>query len=696
MIWTQRLAAPRLPAIIAALAIVQFLASPSVARAEEPFRLDGRITDRVAALEGREGEVEAALQQLEQDDDVELWVVYVATFSGRNAQDWADETANISSLGLNDALLAVATEDRAYAYSVDQQFPLTDAELARIATGAIEPALSNDDWAGAAIAAAEGIGQALDGRPAPGEDVQPEAPDDGGASWLAWVLVGLVVLGLIVFVVYRLRRAGGRKGVPVPAPPPTADPYDRMSLDELRRRAAAQLVETDDAIRTSEQELAFAIAEFGEEQTAPFAAALEAAREDMAVAFRVQQRLDDSEPEDDATRRSMLIEICHRTDAASDRLDAEAQKFDELRDLQKKVPEILPRLEREIVALSDRIPMVSTTVAELRRVYAPTAIAAVADNDEQARQRLAFASEQVTAGRAHLDAGNAGRAAVAARAAEEAVGQAARLLDAVDRLGRDLAGSANKIQAAIADMESSLTEARRIGEGKELGALMGRAEVALMEARTAASDEGGRDPLGALERLEEADDALDRALEGIRDERARKQKARASLDQALLAARARIDAATDFITTRRGAVRSEARTRLSEAGRHYDRAVSLAESDPATGLRHARSAESLAHDAQRLADDDVSRYGRPPGGFGGGGSDWGAILGGILIGNVLGGGGGRAGGWRTPGRSGGGRRGGGGGFGGFGGGRRGGGGRFRVGSFGGRGMGGRRGGGGRF
>lgn len=665
--------------MVTLMTTVALAAAAGSASAEEPFRLEEQIEDRVGALEGRESEVRDAIDRLKEREGIQLWLGYVDSFSGLNAQEWADQTATISSLGLNDVLLAVSIEDRAYAYSVDQQFPLSDAELADVATVAIEPALSSNDWAGAAVGAAQGIGQLLNEQPVTAPEIRPgePSPGGGGASWLLWVLLGLLLVGGIGFILFRwgrtrLRPAGER---PTSA---SQDPFEGLSTAELRRRAAAQLVETDDAIKTSEQELGFAIAEFGEDQTAPFSAALDAAREDMAVAFRVQQRLDDAEPEDEATRRSMLIEICRRTDAASDRLDAEAEKFDELRDLQKNVPQVLARLERSLDPLARRIPSAATSLRDLAATHAPEAMAAVADNVEQATGRLDLAREQVAAGRRHLQAGALGLAVVTARAAEEATGQAARLLDAIDRLKQDLAESGRRIEAAIADTETSLAEARRGGAGERLDEEIAVAEAALEEARTAASPEGGRDPLVALRRLEQADEALDRALEGVRDAREREEHARASLEQALPAARAQIDAARDYVTTRRGAVGGGARTRLSEAVRHLERATSLGETDPVTALQEAKAAESLARQAQRLAEEDVSRYRhREPVG-GRGGTDWGAMLGGILIGTVLGGGrhGHGGGGFRFPG-----------------GGRRGGGGRF---GFGGRGMGGRRGGGGRF
>ena len=64
------------------------------------------------ALGGRATEVRAALDTLRREDNVQLWVVYVDSFEGINAQDWADQTARLSDLGLNDMLLAVAIGDR--------------------------------------------------------------------------------------------------------------------------------------------------------------------------------------------------------------------------------------------------------------------------------------------------------------------------------------------------------------------------------------------------------------------------------------------------------------------------------------------------------------------------------------------------------------------------------------------------------
>jgi uncharacterized membrane protein YgcG len=655
--------------VISAAAAIAAAALAGPAPAEPPFRLDTQVTDRAGALDGDTAEVQAAVDRLRAEDNVDLWLVYVDSFSGVNAQDWADETAQTSDLGLSDVLLAVATGDRAYAYSVDDQFPLSDAQLAELASDEIEPELRRDDWRGAAVAAADGLRSAVGGE------------SGGGSTWLWALLVVAAVAAVILGVVWLVRSRSRSRAAPAAGGEPGAvrgeDDLATLSTKELERRANRLLVETDDAVKTSEQELGFATAEFGEAQTVRFAEALANAKVELAAAFRLRQQLEDDQPEDEAARRVLLTEIVTRTDTASDRLDAEAAAFDELRDLQANAPQVLAGLASAVAELEGRLPGAEAALARLGATYALVALTGVAANVGEARERLVFARETIAQGGSASTSGKPGEAAVAARAAEEAVGQARQLLDAVDRLETDLGDAARRIDATVAEAEADLAAARALAAtDTSLAGAVAAAEAAVQEAAAAASPAGGRDPLGALRRLEAAGTALDEALAAVRDRQEQQRKARAQLEQALLAARSQLETASDFVTTRRGAVGSDARTRLAEARRHFDAALEAMEADPAQALHHAQAADALAEQALRAAQADASRYEQPTdrgGGIGG------AMLGGILIGELL----------ETMQRGGfGGGRGGGRG-GGFGGG-------FNPGSFGGRGTRGRRGGGGRF
>ncbi|MEE1741725.1 TPM domain-containing protein [Streptomyces sp. BE147] len=694
-------------ALTALLAVCWLVLSPAVtARADDPVTLsrDGQITDRVGALGDREPQVKAALDQLFDDRRVQLFVVYVRDFSGRSAQTWADETANRNGLGQEDVLLSVATHDRQYAYSVDAGSRLTDAQLRDVAGTAIEPALRENDWAGAAIGAANGYSAVLAGQPVPTPTLTPGPADPGtgdsdpssaGDLVLPLVLVGGA--GAVAAYAYtrRKRRMSGRT---TPAASgwggAGGGPEPSLPLPELDAQAKGVLVDTDDAVRTSEEELGFATAQFGEEAAAPFTEAVTRAKSELTAAFRLRQQLDDAFPEDDATRRRMLDEIISRCATANEGLDTVSEDFDRLRALERTAPQALATVETTFRELTGRITAAEATLSGMRARYAELAIAPAAAGIEQAKDRLVFATSSLNQARQAVDDGDNARAAVYVRAAEGAVGQAATLADAVDRRAAELDEAAERLPAALTETETDLADAGGLLEGTsegvptaDLRGRIARAETVLGGVREEVAA-GRHDPIDALRRVEEADTALDEALAGAREQDQGNRRARSLLDQAMLTARSAIAAAADYITTNRGAVGSQARTRLAEAQRRWERARELSATDDArSALDEAQQADALAGQARSLAEQDVRGFDGPqgPGGGGrsggggmGGGGMGGAVLGGILLGGLLGGGG----------------RGGMGG--GFGGGGLGGGSLGGPGSFGGGGTRGRRGGGGRF
>lgn len=687
------------------------LAGAPPARAEDPVTLSqqGQITDRVGALGDRKGAVTAALDKLYADRRIQLFVTYVRDFSGRSAQSWADATAQKNGLGQNDVLLAVATGARQYAYSADVDSGFTEEQLAAVARTAIEPALKQNDWAGAAIGAARGYDAVLGGLPVPVPAITPGVPDPGGGasgeSGAGDFVLPVVVVGaagaLGAYAYSRRKRGaggggGGGRGTRTDHPGWDGKKAEPTPLPELDARAKALLVETDDAVRTSVEELGFASAQFGDEAITTFTGAVEYAKGELTHAFRLRQQLDDAYPEDDATRRRMLDEIVARCTEANRRLDAESEGFDRLRDLEKNAPQALATVEAHFRALTGRATTARATLTALAARYADSASAPVAANPVQAEDRLLFVTTHLGEARAAIDAGDNGRAAVHVRAAEGAVNQAATLVDAVERRAQELAEAAGKLAGALNETETDLADARGLltgtAEGSstaDLRGRIGRAESVLADVRR--EEAAGRyDPIDALRRVEEADAALDEALAGARERESGRQRAAALLDQALLSARSAIGAATDYVTTSRGAVGSEARTRLAEAQRHLERSGSLAPTDPAGALAEAQQADSLARQAQQLAEQDVRAYQNPYAGQRAGGGRGGAVLGGIILGEILrGAGGGFGGGGFGGGRGGfGGGGGGGGGFGGGGG--------SGPGSFGGGGTRGRMGGGGRF
>ncbi|WP_431280031.1 TPM domain-containing protein [Leifsonia poae] len=671
------------------LAIGLVVGPASGALAADPVDLgSGHVVDQAGVVSsGDENTIETAAAQLYKDHNIDLYVVYVDRFTNpADAADWANETASRNNLGPTDYLLAVATDGRAYYLSGDSAGPVSDEQLAQIESNDIEPKLKAGDWSGAAVAAANGLGDAVGG-------------GGGGSGFFWFFLIAILVVGLIIFFVVR-NRAKKKVGAGAAEPggqtqAPPQDELHAMPLKDLERRAGSALVQTDDAIRTSEEELGFATAQYGAESVVPFQAALDAAKAQLSDAFKLKQKLDDAEPDSEQQTRDWNVQIVQLTTSANDALDKQADAFDDLRSLEKRIPQASTEIQAAAGEQQSRIAASTAALAALAERYSDASLATVHDNIAQATDRLNFVTTALTGAKQKSDAGDASAAAIGVRAAEESVDQAKLLLDAVDRLGADLAKTQQTIDATIAELDRDVAEARALAAADDpqgsIAGIVAATDETLGDVKSKIAA-GKINPLEIAQRLEAANQSIDGVLQGVRDARQQTQRAQASLDQTLLSAKSRVSAGEDFITARRGAVGPEARTRLAEAGRLVVQAESTAAADPVTALTQAQRADQLAQEAIQLAQQDVGGFqpdsgglggmfgGGTSGGGGGGNGAMGAILGGILINSVLGGGGGGGGGL----------------FGGGGGGGRGGsrgGGGFSPGSFGGGGTRSRRGGG---
>ncbi|GAA1055736.1 hypothetical protein GCM10009571_08090 [Agromyces luteolus] len=634
---------------VAVLVALTLLQSPAAAYAEQPVEFGASpVVDTAGALTpDEEREVEAAIDEAADRSGRQLFVAYVGEFEDpADAGSWATETANDNNMGSEDYLLAVAIDGRAYHLSAAEDASLSAADVDRIAVEVVEPHLRDGDWAAAAIAGAEAIG----GGGAPG----------GGLGWL-WIALLVVAAAAVVIAIVIARRRGRAGAPPAEGPPP-------VPIDELRRRAGGALIGADDAVKTSEEELGFAVASFGDDATADFRAALAAATAKVREAFGLQQRLDDHEPDTEAQQREWYAGILRLTEEAEGLLDAQADRFDALRALEQNAPQALAEVEASIRAAESGIAPAAARLQALSSQYAPTALASVADNPEQARARIAFARDSASEAAAALGRGETGAAAVDIRAAEEAADQARLLAAAVERLAADLDDGDRAVAAGIADLDADVRTARGMSDAA-LGGLADRVEA---EADALRADLGraGRSPHELAARLDAVNREIDAAIAGARDAAVQAQRARAELDRALLSARSRVQAAEDYLVARRGAVGAEARTRLAEAGRLVVEAQSLTATDAARALAAAQRADQLAGQAMSLAQRDVGGFGGAyggaaagglgvPQGRGASGGDLvGAVLGGILIDSMLGGGrrGGGFGGGGIPGGFGGGRR----------------------------------------
>jgi len=183
------------------------LATP--AGAQPPSKLTDHITDTTGVLtDSGRAAVSSAIDRLYRDRHTQLWVVYVDNFSRFKPDNWADKTRSVSGMGDRDALLAVATNTKLYAFTVPPQAQgPTAADLDRLRRNQIEPVLGAKDWSGVAVAAADGLNKLT-------SSAQPASP-----SKRIWPLIAVGVLAVVVLiallVLYRARRRRRRTARPV-------------------------------------------------------------------------------------------------------------------------------------------------------------------------------------------------------------------------------------------------------------------------------------------------------------------------------------------------------------------------------------------------------------------------------------------------------------------------------------------------
>ena len=631
-------------AVFMAMLITALLVAPSAA-AQPPFRLSSYITDNTGVLTGPgRAAIQSATGKLYSDRRIQLWVVFVDNFSGQPAVSWAENTRAASDLGDFDAVLAVATVDHSYAFLVPNRVQtITSGQVDDLRRNQIEPALRRGDWSGAAVAAANGLDR--------GREPTNAAPLLIG---LGVIIVAVLVLYVVMRYRHRRRRAAelaAAKRVDATDP----DALAALSLGALDDLSRWKVVDVDNAVRTSANELALTIEEFGEQRTQPFTRAVDSAKAALAQAFTVRQQLDDAIPETRTKRRDLLTEVIVAAARADRELESQREAFEEMRDLVVNAPARLDALTQQVVDLTARMGPAEQRMTDLHNEFAAAALTSVATNVSTAKDRLAFADQNLSRARdlaAKPVSGEQSGLVDAVHAAESSLGQARALLDAVDSAANDIRHAVDTLPSLIADIQGGIEHAdaqlqsaqkTKAPHIRDLASARDAAATALDTARSS----GSADPLGAFTRLNKADADLNQLLATVAEEQATAERLSRTLEQALFTAQSRVHAVSEYIDTRRGSVGPEARTRLAEASRQLEAAQDKQSSDLGEAITHANSAATLAAQAQSLADADVQSAQRAYAGRYGGGNNTGAMMGGIIIGDMLGGamGGGFGGGW---------------------------------------------------
>ena len=403
----------------------------------------------------------------------------------------------------------------------------------------------------------------------------------------------LVTGGVAAGFVVLFRRRGDR-GI---------RPTGATSMDALSKRAGSLLVRLDDALRDSDDELGYAIAQFGPERARSYRDAVAGARAKVTEAFRLKQALDDATPDSEREKREWTLRVIALCEQADETLTGQDAAFASLRRLEVNASGTLADVRARITAATARLNGARTALTKLAEMYQPTTFAQIVGNPDAARLQLAAATNAADAAAPGISSSGVNSVSSTLTESGQAAHRADQLLDAVDRTARDLAAADTALSELRERTETDLVEARAqrdTAPDADTGEAIIRA-IASVEGILAAQQPGPADPVAGLDSLGDAVADIDAALASARNQAQRLEHARTAYVGTLVSARSQIAVARAFIGSRGGGV--DARTRLSEA----ERQLTLAEAttDPVEALDTVRRAVTHARDADALARYDT-------------------------------------------------------------------------------------------
>ena len=612
-----------------------------------------------------EDALEDQVRELQSEHGASIFMIYVPSFeSPAEPEAWVQQVAEEKQLGTNDNILAIATDDRLYNFVANADGPFRDYQAA-IDSEYILPALSNSDWYGAGTGAIEGLATAATGDAAAGPGSEQGAPGGGGGG-LLWVVVPIGIL-VAVFIWYQTsQRRKQRRGQAPVQPTEPEDPRDALPVSELRTQAGSALIQADDAIKVAEQEIGFAQASYGDRSVEVFQQDLQEAKDHMQQSFQLQHQLDDHIPDTEEDQRAWLKEILDRSAQVMTALQEHEQDFANLRDLEKNAPEALERVKGVFAPLPGQLNQAISTLEELSASYDGATLEDGVGNLEQAKGLLDFGQERLAEAEQELQNGQVSRAAWSIHETENTTQELQEIFASIRQLPAELDQAQRQLNIELGQAQNILSEAKQFAAQQRTdSSLPGKIAALEQAADSIAAQIPSQHPLRDLDRLEDTLDPVIDALQPLRDHQQRVEAAERDFEPVMDRARSSIDAADDYIRRRRGAVRHDARTKLSAAQTHFNTALQLRNEDPVQAIAEAQKAVQLGRRAQQLAQDNYTDFNHHRGGHRGGGSNMSAALGGLLLGQILGGGGRSSGGGNMFG--GGSSRGGGGFFGGSGG-----------------------------
>lgn len=612
-------------ALTVLIALTSIFLLPLAGQAAPPADLQERLTDVDGFLSNDSvSQVQSILDDT-LDKGVNLYVVFADDFSGMDSTDWCVASARNSDVPDSAIVYAVATEARRYALCQGPTAQVSSGNVARageIAAGELSAKpLDNES----VINATRTLGNELVAKLNDGSGSSSTDSDSTTTIGTAEGLVLFFVLAAIIVVVtgvtmaFRSRRLKKQRAL--------IEQTAQGRLDQ----AAVELMNADDEVRAARDDYSFARAQFGELKTEKFAEALKNAEDLIAQAFVIHKESETAVSEGE--KHNIANRITELTQEVKTILAEHIKEFSTLRDLESNVDKAIADLRTRIDEATVQNQRAKEEIKTLKLTYSEQSLRSILNNPDQAAKLLAAATDALDTAEKHVDS-DRGESLFHVNLAQRTFGQAMVQIREVMDASNDLSQARTRLTAAIASISSDIEDVKRLAPNDEIfHPLVADAREAI--AAGTAAKKGTGDPLAALSQLRTAEDALDTALNPLRDQEARQSHTQQKLMERFEEVDDAIQRADVYVSTNRGIASQRSRRLIAEAKRHRDDAARIYKEDSDRAFDLLREAKAEAE----ASIDDI---------FGGKQSyssrDSGGIdLGSLILGGILFGGGGSSG-----------------------------------------------------
>lgn len=541
--------------------------------------------------------LEERLHALQSTAGKALFVVYVDEFTNpSDPQKWLKATADRIGLGTTDSMLVIGTKSRKAHLESHSRGSLGRYDE-QIFGSYIRPALAKGDWAGAGLAAAEGVEAAATGKLSKSGSNGGEQGEPVDVPWTGILIfvggAGVLGGGAWVFIWYRGSSFRQRR-------------LEWAQIPELRTTASSAVIELDSALTAAKQEIEFASAQYGESAVASQIKQLGHLQKALSAIFARQSEANSPSTTDKTKLYALYKDMVAACSESMKLIERQKEALALLAERQADLPRVVDAFKKQ---LADAVNAIETTASDLTPrlgAFEPKATAGILEAISEARSGAHTAAAVLV----KIDSAASAQPGLAAGMTphlEQQIDHAVSSLETAQTRWKSLCDKADNVRAYESQIHELLSAARALGSKPRYRQLLSQAQEAELLLRALPARKL-QDPVSRLAELKSATQDLERGYLEAKSTEAAIQQALRDMPDAVRSAQSEIRLADSYITRNRRDVSFSAKNQLGSAEGMLEAALAAAVGeDQRQVLIHVQAAGESAKQAYRSAHRDVSR-----------------------------------------------------------------------------------------